>query len=314
VEKAKTKRILDKLNPPGRPSFDSAFSPRDHLVGFLVWIVVLLIAYGRFFWALGVHAATSDLNSHILLIPFISLYLLYLQRAELPKELHSSPFWAIPPFALGLAAAGFGIFNDSFSLNDSLATLAFSFVCFVTAGGFLFMGRQWMAARAFPLAFLLFMVPLPDSVTDWLETASKLASVEAADFFFAVTGEPVLRNGTIFQLSSIVLEVAPECSGIRSSWVLFIVAILASHLFLRSPWRRILLIFFVIPLGIIRNGFRIMVIGLLCVHIDPQMINSPIHKKGGPIFFVLSLIPFLLLLWWLHKGDARARTGKEIAP
>ena len=92
-----------------------------------------------------------------------------------------------------------------------------------------------MAARAFPLAFLLFMAPLPDSATDWLETVSKLASVETADFFFAISGEPVLRNGTIFQLSGIVLEVAQECSGIRSSWVLFIVAILASHLFLRSP-------------------------------------------------------------------------------
>jgi exosortase C (VPDSG-CTERM-specific) len=313
VEKSKTKRPLDELNPPGSPRFDTAFSTRHHLIGFLVWIAVLLIAFGRFFWALGIHAATSDLHSHILLIPFISLYLLYLQRAELPRELHSSPFWAIPPFALGLAAAGFGIFDDSLSLNDSLTALAFSFVSFVVAGGFLFMGRSWMAARAFPIAFLLFMAPLPDAVTDWLETASKLASVEAADFFFAVSGEPVLRNGTIFQLSGIALEVAQECSGIRSSWVLFIVAILASHLFLKSPWRRLLLVFFVIPLGIIRNGFRIMVIGLLCVHVGPQMINSPIHKKGGPIFFVLSLIPFLLLLWWLHKGDQRARTAKEIA-
>ena len=41
---------------------------------------------------------------------------------------------------------------------------------------------------------------------------------------------------------------------------------------------------FVIPLGILRNGFRIFVIGMLCVHIGPYMINSKIHRQGGPSF------------------------------
>jgi hypothetical protein len=49
------------------------------------------------------------------------------------------------------------------------------------------------------------------------------------------------------------------------------------------------------------------VIGLLCVNVGPQMIHSVIHRRGGPIFFVLSLIPLLLLLWWLHRGEIRTR-------
>ena len=95
-----------------------------------------------------------------------------------------------------------------------------------------------MAAAAFPFAFLIFMVPLPDSVVDWLETASKLASAEAAALFFSISGTPVLRDGTLFQLPGIVIQVAQECSGIRSSLVLFITSLLASYLFLKSPWRR----------------------------------------------------------------------------
>ena len=47
---------------------------------------------------------------------------------------------------------------------------------FVAAGGFLFLGARWMAAKAFPVAFLIFMVPLPDAAVDWLEKASMLAS------------------------------------------------------------------------------------------------------------------------------------------
>ena len=62
---------------------------------------------------------------------------------------------------------------------------------------------------------------------------------------------------------------------------------------------------FVIPLGILRNGFRILVIGLLCVHVGPHMIDSPIHHQGGPFFFALSLVPLFLLLWWLRRQEQR---------
>jgi exosortase/archaeosortase family protein len=58
------------------------------------------------------------------------------------------------------------------------------------------------------------------------------------------------------------------------------------------------------------NGFRIVVIGLFCVNIDPQMIHSLIHRRGGLVFFVPSLIPFLLVLWLLRKGDVHTREPK----
>jgi exosortase/archaeosortase family protein len=121
---------------------------------------------------------------------------------------------------------------------------------------------------------------------------------------------PFLRAGQIFQLPNITLEVAQECSGIRSSLVLFITSILAANLFLNTTWRRLALVAIVIPLGILRNGFRILVIGLLCVHVGPQMIHSVIHRRGGPLFFVLSLVPLLLFLWLLHKGDTQTRHPK----
>jgi len=143
-------------------------------------------------------------------------------------------------------------------------------------------------------------------MADGLETASKLASAEAASLFFNIAGTPVLRDGTVFQLPNITIEVAQECSGIRSSWVLFITSLLASNLFLKSTWRRAVLVCFVLPLGIVRNGFRVWVIGMLCIYLGPQMIHSIIHHRGGPIFFALSLIPLFLLLWWLRRADTAA--------
>ncbi|PYL43327.1 MAG: hypothetical protein DMF42_04365, partial [Verrucomicrobia bacterium] len=173
--------------------------------------------------------------------------------------------------------------------------------------GFFFFGRGWMRAAAFPLAYLIFIVPMPDAMADALETASKYASAEVANLLFHLSSTPFLRAGLIFQLPNITIEVAQECSGIRSSWVLLMTSILAANLFLKTPWRRLALVAFVIPLAILRNGFRILVIGLLCVNAGPQMIHSLIHRRGGPLFFMLSLIPFFLVLWRLRKGDVRTR-------
>ena len=273
--------------------------------------IVLLAAFAESLLALINYAARSQLYSYILLVPFVSAYLLYLRRDQLPKKYVADLPLAIVSLAGGLGVLAFTYWLDfagqAPATNDRLALLTLSFLCCLVAGGFFFFGRAWMRAAAFPLAYLIFMVPMPDAMAEALEMASKSAAAEVANVLFHLSGTPFLRAGAIFQLPDITIEVAQECSGIRSSWVLFMTSILAANLFLKTRWRRFALVAFVIPLGILRNGFRILVIGLLCVNVGPQMIHSLIHRRGGPVFFVLSLIPFFLVLWWLRKGDVRTR-------
>src|SRR6266446_3411745 len=294
------------------PTPPSGQHPRDLRLrgpmGFLIFGVFLVAAFGKPLFSLAVYAAGEELHSHILLIPFVSAYLIYIRRHALPRDYTFSVGWALILLIVGaipLAAAWTpDVFGRPLSQNDYLALMALSFVCFVGAGGFFFLGRKWIAAAAFPFAFLIFMVPMPDRVADFLETSSKLASADAASMFFNISGTPVLRDGAFFQLPNITIQVAQECSGIRSSWVLFITSLLAANLFLKTPWRSIVLVAAVIPLGILRNGLRIVFIGLLCVHFGPEMIHSIFHRRGGPPFFVLSLIPLFLLLWWLRRAEA----------
>jgi exosortase C (VPDSG-CTERM-specific) len=268
------------------------------------YLLLLTLAFIQPLTKLTLYAAQSNLNSHILLVPFIAGYLLYTQRVWILAAGRSSIAGTVTAGGIGFAALVAGIvWRRSLSINDSLGLEALAWVSFAAAGGFLFLGARWMAARAFPVAFLIFMVPLPDAAVDWLENASMLASAEAAALFFNAAGTPMLRQGTVFELPGIVLQVARQCSGIRSSWVLFIAGLLVSHLFLKTRWRRIVLVAFVIPLGILRNGFRVFVVGLLCVHIGPDMIHSMIHRQGGPFFFALSLVPLFLLLWWLRRQE-----------
>jgi exosortase C (VPDSG-CTERM-specific) len=290
-----------------------ALSPpqRRRIGGCVAYVVLLTLLFIQPLTRLMLYAANSDVHPHILLVPLVAGYLLYVKRKPVSAGYRSSILGTVTVGGIGLAALAAGIgWRGSVTLNDELALMALAFVSFVAAGGFLFLGSKWMAAAAFPVAFLLFMVPLPDAARQWLERGSALASAEAAALYFSMAGTPFVRHGTVFELPGIVLEVGQECSGLNSSWALFITSLLASHLFLKSPWRRIVLVAFVIPLGILRNGFRILVIGLLCVHVGPHMIDSVIHRQGGPLFFALSLVPLFLLLWCLERQERRA--GSEV--
>lgn len=289
---------------------------RQRLLPGAAFLVVVALVFARPLYELAIHVAGTDLHSHILLVPFISAYLLYIRWSEMPKAGECSPLPAGIAFSVGCAAWFFSqtaAFRPPvISHNDHLALVAFAFVCSVAAGGFALLGTRWMRAASFPMFFLLFLVPLPDGVVASLETASKLGSAETSHLFFSLSGVPFYREGLVFQLPGIALEVARECSGIRSSWVLFITSVLVSNMFLRTTWHRAVLVLFVIPLGLLRNGLRILVIGLLCVHVGPEMIDSLIHQRGGPLFFALSLIPLLGLLWWLRSRELTALRRRDI--
>ena len=280
-------------------------------VGWILWFVAATTAFSSSIVRLMMYASSSELLSYIPLVPFVTCMLLFAQRHSLPRERHTSIAGALIVTVVGIGAASAAIaFRGRLSMNDDLALLTTAYACIVVAGGFLFFGSTWMTAALFPMAFLAFMIPLPDAIVASFERVSVMASADVAAWFFTATGTPLLRDGTHLALPGIVLVVAQECSGIHSSWILFITSLLAAWLFIESGWRRAFLVAFVLPLAIVRNAFRILVVGLLCVHVGPQMIDSPIHRRGGPLFFALSLIPLFAAMWWLRREPRPAMSER----
>lgn len=277
---------------------------RVRFAGWLLCVAIVTLAFSPVLASLVRHALANPLHSHIPLIPLITAYLLYIQPNRSAVTYSSATAAGIMccACALGLAVIGIAA-ADRLSVNDYLATMTLAFVSLMWASGFLVLGSSWMRASAFPLAFLLFMVPLPDTAVDVLEMTSVWASADAAAAIFRIIGTPLLRDGTIFALPGVVLEVARECSGIRSSWVLFITSVLAANMLLATPGRRLALIAFSLPLAIVRNASRIVTIGLLAVYVGPHTLNSPIHMQGGPLFFVVSLVPLFAVLVFLRRQE-----------
>lgn len=279
----------------------SSESSAPHLKRFAWAAAGLTLLFSVSLWQLFRFAVADELHSYIVLMPFISLYLVWLNKKNLPGASRPAVKLAGLFFVLGAAFLCGRWLLDPLPFVDGLALQTLAFVSVLAGLGAVFLGGTFMRAVAFPFALLIFLVPFPEFVHAGIETFLQRGSAMVADWMFQLSGLPVFRSDMHFQLPGMNLQVAPECSGIHSTIVLFITSLVAGQLLLRQPWKRAALALFVIPLALVRNGFRIFVIGQLCVRVGPHMIDSPIHHHGGPLFFALSLGPFFLLLYFLRK-------------
>ena len=248
----------------------------------------------------------EELYSHILLIPLISGYLIWVDRARLPLPTKGSLSLSFIPAFFGLAILAWNFLRSGpLPVPDSHFLAILPFCLFLTALVLCFLGTAFARAVAFPLAFFYFIIPFPEAVSHAMEIGSQRASAEAFDWMIWLTGTPYFRQGQTFTMPGLSLVIAQECSGIRSSFVLLLTSLLAGQMFLRSAWKRTFLALLVIPLGFVRNGFRVLTLSILAIHWDPAVMDSPLHHRGGPLFFALSLVPFFVLLWWLRKSELK---------
>lgn len=294
-------------HPPGAET-PARGRPRLRITVFACWMVALALLFLPQGIALMRYAWSRDLHSHIPLVPLVTAYLIFLKRDALgPPVAGSAGIGSLVAAAGGALWVWLRLAGPAdLGTNDSLALEAAAFLLLLWGGALAILGAGWLRPIAFPVAFLIFLVPLPDAAAASLEDGLTVASAEVSHWLFTLSGTPVFRDGQMLQIPGIALHVARECSGIRSTWVLAITSSIAAYLFLDSPWRRAALVAFVIPLGILRNAIRILTIGLLCVHIGPHMIDSAIHRQGGPLFFAVSLVPLFGLAWWLRRREVRA--------
>jgi len=174
----------------------------------------------------------------------------------------------------------------------------------VWIGGFLVCyGSVALRAGSFSLLFLLLMVPLPDVVLDRVIHALQEGSTEIAYLIFQAVGTPVVRHGFLLSVPGITIQVAQECSSIRSSLALLVTCLLAAHLYLRTSWKVILFVLLSVPLSVIKNGIRIATLTLLSIYVNPDFLTGKLHREGGFVFFLVALLILWPVFLWLVKSD-----------
>jgi len=141
---------------------------------------------------------------------------------------------------------------------------------------------------------------------DPIVTALQRGSAEVSYAFFRLVGVPVFRNGFLFSIPGLTIEVARECSGIRSSLSLLLTMLVAGHLFLKKGWNKFFLCLAVVPVTIFKNGVRIVSLTLLGVYVDRRILESELHRNGGVLFFALALALLGGVLWLLRRREREA--------
>ena len=282
--------------------------------GFIVYVLLLIVVlclplYRWFVFCLG-----DDLHSYALLVPVISLYLIWPKWKDMEDTFKRDlSYGSVFLFSGTLCLAATLLFFSPAARNhqSALSLSTFGVVLLVWGLAVASLGCSAIKRLLFPFVFLLAMVPLPPALESAIASGLQHASAEMVYLMFSATGMTMARDDLIFTLPGISLEIAPECSGIHSTIVLFVTSLVGGYLMLRSPWKRTVLCLAVLPLAILRNGFRVWVLGELCVHVDPEIINSSLHHRGGPIFFVLSLLPFSALVYGLWRSENKS--GRPLA-
>ncbi len=293
--------------PAESPPAPARAHPRSVPRRFVIAMLVLLAGFAWPLFQLFSFSLSHSFYSHIVIIPLVSGYFVWLRRDTLRL---SGPAAVLPGAVLlavgALLLAGYLTADPKAPIPDRLAWMTSAFVFALAGVSALTLGRDFLRDALFPLAFLLFMIPIPTGVELAIELFLQHGSAAVCAVLFKVSGTPTFQSDLVFQLPGISIRVAPECSGLRSTLALMITSVVAAQMFLRSPVRRLVLVALVVPLALVRNGLRIYTIGQLCVYVGPHMIDSPIHHHGGPVFFALSLVPFAFVLRWLIKSERRS--------
>jgi exosortase len=280
----------------------ASWKSRSGVVWTTILLSLLVLLYGSVLRLLVSQWWTDPNYGHGFFVPLFSGYLLWHERARwMRSEGKPSNFG----FLVMLGAVALLFIG---SLGAELFTSRFSLLVLI-AGIILFLaGWKMLRAVSFPLAFLLFMIPIPVIIYNQITFPLQLIASRLATFWLEVVQVPVLRDGNILILSNYSLEVVEACSGIRSLMSLIALAVAYGHLAEPRRWVRYALILLMVPSAIVTNAIRIMGAGVLAHKFGPLAAEGFLHEFSGWVVFLTTLVLIFLCHWILrHVGKGAQR-------
>src|ERR1700675_2413835 len=299
---------LFDIESPGEDPSLTAAPPRllNRWLIFGVWVSLSLLLFAKPVYGLFQLANQDETASHILLIPFITAWLLYTERKSLRVEGVFSIWAAVLFLVPSFLSAAFWLKCAPLSPKTRLSGYAFSLVLLVVAGFIFALGSAAAKSSWFALSFLLFSIPIPDLFLGKIIYGLQAGSAAIAEIFFNLSGAPVLRQGFVFRLPVMSIEVAKECSGIRSSLALLILALLIAHFSFRPFWKKLAFVAAGLCMMLVQHGIRIATLTLFAHYVNPAFLTGGLHRQGGIVFFLIGLALLLPVYWVLRRGETSA--------
>ncbi|MBC2733192.1 MAG: exosortase/archaeosortase family protein [Desulfobacteraceae bacterium] len=229
-------------------------------------------------------------NSHGMLVPFISFYLIWLKREKLNRNRFVGCNFGFVVIIFSLLFYVFGIVADIGFVRRLM-------IIGVIIGLVLFNGGKSLFKEiVFPLFFLVFMVPVPDSLILMISFPLQLFATKVSYFFIQTFGIPAYREGNMIYFATTQLEVAEACSGIRSISAYTMLSFLFAYLLRNKKYGSIIIIM-AIPLAIIVNIIRVTGTGVLAHFFGGDVARGFLHEFSGMVVFLAGF----LIMAFLYK-------------
>ena len=265
---------------------------RDHrwlltgvLGGAVVAILVGLYARVLPYWLKDLW---NDPNySHVYIVPIISGFVIWQRRRQLVALPIRGSWGGVVLMLAGVAALIMGDLGaGDFVLRMSLMIIVTGLVLF-------HFGSAILRALAFPLGFLVFLVPMPLFLFYAMTLRLQNLAAQSGAWTLDLLGVPILLDGNVIHLSRLTLGVTEACSGIRSLITLAALGVAWAHLMLPRFWMQVVLVILVLPITIVANAGRIVVTGLVGRSFGIEYAEGFFHVVSGWLVFAVALLAFL---------------------
>ena len=268
-----------------------------------LFVISFAVLYAKVMRGLVSDWIVDDTYSHGFFIVPLAAYFVWERRKSLSAlRIEGTP--------VGLAVVLTGILVLVAGQLGAELFLSRVSMLFVAGGALLYvLGWNHLRALAFPLLFLLLMIPIPTIIFNSVAFPLQLVASRFGETLLQFWHVPVLREGNVIILANTTLEVAEACSGIRSLMSLLALAIVYGYFMDPRPRFRILLAIATVPIAIVSNGVRVAGSGLAAHYYGPDAARGFLHESTGMIVFAVAfailVIVARLLRWALRTAAVR---------
>ncbi len=261
---------------------------RFAIASFSATIALTVTIFAPIIYYMVLHWQQVDDYSHGFLVAPLAIYFAWERRRKIARAPIEPIWWGAAVLALATLSLIIG------RLGVELMAMRVGFVLTLHGLVLLLLGLPIYRIVAFPLLFLFFMVPLPQSLVNVIAFPLQLLAAGMAVDVLQAFGVPILREGNIIHLPNSQLFVAEACSGLRSLMALGTLGVVFAYFFRKTWIDRTILVASTIPIAVAVNASRVALTSWLTIQFGPGMADGVIHQTEG--FFTFGLAFGLLLL------------------
>lgn len=271
--------------PPGPPSPPTGWLDFS-LPGWPFWLLVGLVVvafHSHFAWLVN-KGWRNEYYGHGFLIPVVSGYLIWRRREELAKLPRERFYYGLPLILLGVAVHVLAVTRDvNFPQGFALVSLISGLVVWLYG---------WPIGKAlvFPLAFLIFAVPMGRLLVDSFAQPMQLMAARVAGVMAVFMGIPATVDGTAIDLPDYRFEVAIPCSGLKSAIAMTALGALFAYVLVAPMWKRLVIFAMSLPAALVANSIRIWLTLVLARSFGPGAAEGFFHTVSGMLVFVIALL------------------------